>query len=510
VAIMTIIAGPWPKFPLVYEINTRIWLNELSVRANRGLFLDQVPNEELERIARLGFQCIWLMGVWTTGPEAIKVARTDPDLLKDYKKALPDLRTDDIIGSPYAVSKYEVSPSLGGRQGLAGLRNKMGRYGLRLMLDFVPNHMSRDHWLIGEQPDVFVQGTDDDLARNPKAFFKSPSGKVIACGRDPYFPAWEDTAQINYAQASGRNVMKGKILDIASQCDGVRCDMAMLILPEILERTWGPKLGANPNRASFWKETIPEVLKQNPNFLFMAEAYWDLEWRLQQEGFNFTYDKTLYDRLRKSDFRGVRQHLQGDKNFEERCARFVENHDEPRAAASFGPGRAQSAAVATFFCPGLKLFYEGQLEGRKVRPPVQLGRRPNEPEDIETAIFYEKILDVLHDPIFQDGNFEVREVQSAGWGDVSNDAVLAMYWTPSARTTLRCVGYLIVVNLTGFRAYGRIPLPQTTFISGKQFVFYDRYDAKRYERDGNELGWPGLYVSLEGHQPHLFEITLKA
>ena len=508
---MTFIAGPWPKFPLVYEINTRIWLKELSARAHRGLFLNEVPNDEIERIARLGFQCIWLMGVWTTGPEAIRIARADPDLQKDYRKALPDVSIDDIIGSPYAVSRYEVSPLLGGPQALAGLREKMARFGLRLMLDFVPNHTSRDHEFTVTEPDVFVQGTDDDLARNPKAFFRTSNGSVIACGRDPYFPAWEDTAQINYAQACGRSRMKEELLKIAAQCDGVRCDMAMLILPEILERTWNSRLGANPIRGSFWKETIPEVRKQSPYFLFMAEAYWDLEWRLQEEGFNFTYDKTLYDRLRKNDNRGVHQHLQGDKNFEERCARFIENHDEPRAAAAFGPGRARSAAVATFFCPGLKLFYEGQLEGRKVRPPVQLGRRPHETEDIETAIFYEKILDVLHDPIFQDGVFEAREVQSAGWGDVSNDSILALYWTPAPdKGHPRSLAYLIVVNLNGSRAYGRIPLPQKTFLGGKQYVFYDRFDSKRYERDGGEVAWPGLYVSLEAHQPHLFEISSKA
>ena len=507
---MTIIAGNWPKFPLVYEINTRIWLNEFSKRANRGLTLNEIPIDEIERISRLGFQCIWLMGVWTTGPEAIALGRSDPELQRDYKRALPDVTNDDVIGSPYAISRYEVSPLLGGPAALAGFRDKMARYGLRLMLDYVPNHTSRDHWHIAEQPDVFVQGSDDDLARNPRAFFKSPSGKIIACGRDPYFPAWEDTAQINYAQAAGRTEMKNQLMSVASQCDGVRCDMAMLILPEILERTWGSKLGANPNRNSFWKETIPEIRKSYPNFLFMAEAYWDLEWRLQEEGFNFTYDKTLYDRLRKNDLRGVRQHLQGEKSFEERCARFVENHDEPRAAASFGPSRARSAAVATFFCPGLKLFYEGQLEGRKVRPPVQLGRRPYESEDIETAIFYEKILDVLHEPIFQEGVFNVRDVQSAGWGDLSNESILAFYWTPPITATQRYIAYLIVVNLKGTRAYGRIPLPQETFTAGKQFVFYDRYDAKRYERDGNELSWPGLYVSLEAHQPHLFEISAKA
>jgi hypothetical protein len=507
---MATFMGAWPKSPLVYEINTRVWLAELSARAGRPLTLDQIPNEEFERISRMGFQCVWMMGVWPTGPESLQVSRTLPELLKAYREALPDFKMEDCIGSPYAVSRYEVNPALGGPPALAAMREKLARFGMRLLLDFVPNHTALDHFLVNENPDVFVRGNEDDLKRTPNGYFKNKSGQIVACGRDPYFPAWQDTAQINYAQAPGRSAMKEALLRVASQCDGVRCDMAMLILPEILERTWGSALGANPNRNSWWKETIPEVLKAHPNFLFMAEAYWDMEWRLQQEGFHFTYDKTLYDRLRKGDFKGVRHHFQGEKSFEERCARFVENHDEPRAAAAFGPGRARSAAVASFFGQGLKLFHEGQLEGRRVRLPVQLVRRPQEPEDVETAVFYEKVLDVLRDPIFQDGNFSLREVQSAGWGDVSNDSIVAYYWTPPAsKSSRRVTSFLVVVNLNGMRAYGRIPLPQNTFTGGKQFVFHDRFDGKRYEREGGELGFPGLYVSLEGHQPHLFEISAK-
>ena len=501
--------GPWPKNPAVYEINTRIWLAELSKRTGKMLSLDQVPDEELERIAQQGFHGVWLMGVWTTGTEAIAIARTQTDLQEEYQRALPDVAPEDIIGSPYAITTYRVSPLLGGPPALVNLRQRLAKHGLRLILDFVCNHTSRDHKLVYEHPEVFVSGTPADLEREPRNYFKTSTGVILAHGRDPYFPGWSDTAQINYAQRPGREAMKGKLEYIASQCDGVRCDMAMLILPEILERVWDGRLGPEPNRASFWKEAIADTLALNPNFLFLAESYWGLEWKLQQEGFHFTYDKTLYDRLREHDFRNVRQHLHADKVFQEHCARFIENHDEPRAATAFGAARSRSAAVATFFCPGFKLLHEGQLQGWRVKIPVQLGRRPQEKEDVEIALFYDKILPVLSDPIFQDGTFSICDVNSSGWGDASNDSLLAYLWEPPASRATRCTAFLVAVNLGDNRAFGRVPIPARVLGDCKQLVLNDRYDGKRYEREAEELKWPGLYVALEGHSPHLFEISGK-
>jgi len=503
-------ANPWPKYPLVYEVNTRAWLTELSARLGRPTTLDKVPHEEIEHLARLGFHGAWLMGVWTTGPEAVEVARTDPELQSAYRQALPDFAPQDVIGSPYAVTEYKVAPALGGPDALAGLRIRLAQYGLRLVLDFVPNHTARDHRLTHERPDAYVQGSAEDLAREPRAFFKTAEGRILAHGRDPYFPPWPDTAQLNVAQSAGRETMKAELLNVAAQCDGIRCDMAMLVLPDIVERVWGPRLGPNPIRKSVWVEAIEEVRRRFPHCLMLAESYWDMEWRLQQEGFDFTYDQKLYERLRQGDFRAVRLHLQAERGFQDRTARFTENHDQPRAITAFGPARARSAAVASFFSPGLHLFHEGQLEGHRTKIPVQLRRRAAESEDIETALFYEKLLGVLQDPLFQDGVFQVREVRSPGWGDTSSDSLLAVSWMPpGGRSNGALQGFLIVVNLGGFHAYGRVPLPAETFTKGRSFIFYDRYDGKRYEREGGELAWPGLYVALEGNQPHIFEITAK-
>src|SRR5687768_12350408 len=263
----------WPRYPLVYEINTRVWLRELSVRHRRTVTLATVPSEAIAPIGVLGFDAVWLMGVWATGPEAVWAARHDARMRAEYDRALPDGTDADVIGSPYAVSRYEVAEEIGGPGGLQVLRARLAAQGIRVILDFVPNHTAMDHRLVHERPEAFVQGTSEDLARDPTSFFRSREGAIVAHGRDPYFPAWTDTAQVNYASRAGREALMQILLRIAAQCDGLRCDMAMLILPDVFARTWEGRLGPDPALDSFWKEAISAVLARHPRFLFLAEAY---------------------------------------------------------------------------------------------------------------------------------------------------------------------------------------------------------------------------------------------
>src|SRR5262249_12058491 len=130
--------------------------------------------------------------------------------------------------------------------------------------------------------------------------------------------------------------------------DGVRCDMAMLVLPEVFERTWGVQA------QSFWPRAIRLVRERAPEFCFMAEVYWDLEWTLQQQGFDFTYDKRLYDRLREGHARPVREHFCAGLDYQSKMARFLENHDEARSAAAFPPTVHEAAAAVTYLSPGLR------------------------------------------------------------------------------------------------------------------------------------------------------------
>jgi glycosidase len=270
-----------------------------------------------------------------------------------------------------------VDEHLGGREGLAIARGELARRGLKLILDFVPNHVAPDHPWVTQHPEYFIQGNAGDAKNDPASFFEA-GGKVFACGRDPYFPAWPDVLQLNAFQPGLRKAVIETLSDMAGQCDGIRCDMAMLMLNDIFGRTWGARAGEKP-ASDYWRTVIPATQGKHPEFKFMAEAYWDLEWELQQQGFDFCYDKKLYDRLEHDPAESVRLHLCAGQAYQDRLVRFIENHDEPRAAAAFMPAKGRAAAVTVATLPGARLLHEGQFEGRKVRLRFSSGAVPLSP-----------------------------------------------------------------------------------------------------------------------------------
>ena len=253
---------------------------------------------------------------------------------------------------------------------------------------------------------------------------------LLAYGRDPYFAGWPDTLQLNYANPATQEAMIAELLRIAGQCDGVRCDMAMLVLPDVFERTWGHRAPL------FWPRATQRVRERAPGFCFMAEVYWDLEWTMLQQGFDYAYDKRLYDRLREGHARPVREHLLAGLDFQNKLARFLENHDEPRAAATFAPGKHEAAAVITFLSPGLRFFHQGQFEGRRKRISPHLVRAPLEPTDKTLQQFYDRLLAVIRQPIVRDGQWRLLECATAWDGNptcgVLHRLVLARSRRPAA------------------------------------------------------------------------------
>jgi hypothetical protein len=487
---------PWPLHPVIYEINTWVWLSELGQKYQRPVTLATVPPEEWEQIASLGFDAVWFMGVWERSPAGIAISMQNPGLLEDFKRALPDFAVEDNVGSPYCVRRYVVDEHLGGPQGLAAARSHLSERGLRLILDFVPNHVAPDHPWVSDRPEYFVQGNADD-AKNDSASFVEAGSTVFARGRDPYFPAWPDVLQLNAFQPGLRQAVVATIGEIAGQCDGIRCDMAMLMLNDIFERTWGNRAGNKPIE-DYWKTVIPSIKAQWPEFKFIAEAYWDLEWELQQQGFDHCYDKKLYDRLEHENAESVRQHLLADAAYQQGMVRFIENHDEPRAAATFPGGKGRAAAVAILTLTGARLLHEGQFEGMKVRLPVFLGRRPPEPVDQDLVAFYGHLLQEVNREVFRNGEWRLCEM--SGWPDNQSYQNILAWWCVKEEEH-----YLIVVNYSDGAAQARVHGPWHE-LRGETWRLDDVLSGNIYDRNGDELREAGLYVDLGPWQCHLFQL----
>ncbi len=476
-----------PRYPALYEINTRAWLWRLSQQAGRHVTLADVDDATLDDLARRGFDWIWLLSVWQRGVASRAVSRGTPAWRGEFEAALPNLVEDDICGSGFAIGSYEVDAVLGGKAALAAFRSRLAARGMRLMLDFVPNHTALDHPWTRAHPDFFVQGSEQALAAAPENYCRietAQGGRIMAHGRDPNFPGWPDTLQLDYANPALQVAQMGELATIAAQCDGVRCDMAMLLLPDVFQRTWGR---APP---PFWPKAIAAVRGAHPGFCFMAEAYWDLEWTLQQQGFDYCYDKRLYDRLCHGDADAIRGHLSAGLDYQDRLARFLENHDEPRAVLAFPWPRHQAAAIVTSFAPGLRFFHQGQLEGALVRVPAHLRRGPVEPRNAEVAAFYDRLLEGLRSDAFRHGAWSQIGPQQAWDGNPTGKDFVAFAWHgPAGERSV------IVVNFSDHQAQCRLRLPFAG-LAGQRLRLVDRMSSDVYDRDGASLADPGLFIDL--------------
>jgi hypothetical protein len=286
-----------------------------------------------------------------------------------------------------------------------------------------------------------------------------------------------DLVQLDYRRAETRQAMHASLCQVAARCDGVRCDMAMLVTREVFRRTWGGEF--EPPDAEFWPGAIQDVKRRHPDFLTIAEVYgWgmNLEYELQQQGFDYTYDKTLYDRVLGTDVNALLDHVRGGRlEFQQHLVRFIENHDEERVMARVGQPHSQAAATVALTLPGMRLLHEGQLEGWRTRLPVELGRRPREPVNRELEGFYQRLLDLLRAPVFHQGHWELVEPRSdAG-------SVVAFLW--SWQTEKR----LVAANLSPGRTEGWLRC-NWAGVAGQNWMFRNLLEPS------DTRVWPGTVL----------------
>ena len=486
--------------PKLYEINTRVWIK----RFGNNITLSQIPKTIFINLAEKGINIIWLMGIWKTCTSTIEKYCFEPSLIADYNRSLKDWSKEDVIGSPYAIDDYEVNPSLGSWDELKELKNYLNSIGIKLMLDFVSNHFSAESKHIKINPEIFLKADEEYFANDSFTFFKPDAdpNNVYAHGRDPFYPAWTDTIQINFFSKEARKFMTNLLCKLTDICDGVRCDMAVLPLNNVFHNTWLGllnKYGFTKPDVEFWKEAISEVKTKRADFIFLAEAYWDLEWNLQQLGFDYTYDKRLTERLATNDLAGVLAHLSAEKSFQIKSARFIENHDEPRAVTRFGKQRSLAAATVISTIQGLKFYYDGQFEGKKIKLPLQLGREPDEKVCEPIRNYYDKLLAITKSDIFDKGEWSIMKPISIGYGNTSFENFFAWQWILNSERRI------IVVNYSYLTSQCRLKLD--IGCERKKISIVDLLTGEVYERWVDELNNPGLYIELKAHQSHIFSLT---
>lgn len=486
--------------PSIYEINIRVFLKRFD-RPNYKARLSDVPNDYWSSLVSLGFDYIWLMGIWNTNETTINKYCFEEGLVKSYSKALKDWKPEDVIGSPYSIDSYELNPNICTVDELLKFKKYLNSLGMKLLLDFIPNHLSSESHLIYEQPEIFLQVEEKNYLNDPYTYFQPNiiEKKFFAHGRDPFFPAWQDTAQVNICSRTARNYFIEVLSGLTALCDGVRCDMAMLALSNVFKNTWAGAL--NPKcwqdtPTEFWHELITNTRNKRSDFVFIAEAYWDLEWQLQQLGFDYTYDKRLTDRLKHAHPYEIIDHLKADVKYQQKSMRFIENHDEDRAVTDFGKEKSKAAAIIISTIIGARLFNEGQFEGRKIKLPVQLGREPEEKINDEVKQFYLNLLNITSHNVFKFGEWKLITLLPS-WID-NNFYRNMMAWEWKLKEERR----VVIINYSPSISACRMKLD----ISGYQeeLVLTDLLNSESYTRSAEEIYHTGLYVELKPYHAHIF------
>jgi len=439
---------------------------------------------------------VWLMGVWQRSDLSRQVCVLSPELRNVFEKALPGHSEADILGSPYAVLDYQPEPALGNWEDLKKVRRQLNERGMGLVLDFVPNHTAADHRWVYEHPEFYILGSQEDYRRDNNSFFEIESrGQKYypAHGRDPNFEAWTDTAQLNFFNPAMRAALINEVHRLAGFCDGLRCDMAMLVMNEVISRVWGSHSRAPLPASEFWRDLTGGL----PDLLFSAEAYWDKEWELQQMGFDYVYDKRLYDRLKSNPPGDVRGHLRAEMDYQKKLVRFIENHDEECSLAAFGVERVKGAAALISMLPGMKLYHHGQTDGRRIKMPVQLSRSHSETANPEIEYFYRRLLAAAGDRTAHEGAWKLKTVYEHADQSHHNLIAYTRHLDRQAK--------LVIVNLSPQPSQGRIVF-EDEIDEYENYSFKDRVSGEDSLYKGLWMVHPGLIFELSGYQARVFDI----
>ena len=501
------------KAPRIFQASARHLVSGTEP-ARGSATLDTIDEKWLASIARQGFNWLYLYGVWDSGNAGRAISRAHPSMWAGALSHLSQGSIEDVCGSPFAIREYRVDPKLGDEGSLRRLRDRAQKAGLKLMLDFVVNHTALDHPWVAQRPEWFVQAKGAAADSQPGAFVPLPcqSGeqkdwRVFAHGKDPYFPAWVDTLQLNLLHPDLIRAHTENLLQAARQCDGLRCDMAMLGLGDVFRKTWGvladPADGSPCADEDFWTTAIDQLRSKVPDCLLCGEIYWSMEGRMLDMGFDLAYDKTAYDLLRHGDGRGLQGYEAAVADRLGHLVRFGENHDESRMAAAFGPGRSLAALPLILGSDGPILVHQGQLVGERIPAGIHLSRQAPESSDFDISKRANLLLEFLVDP----GEKQLVRVDAAWPGNPSHECVIVKAWKSTHRKLLLCVNY------AGHPSQARVRLPDSWIEPNANAIHLEMQDhigGLAIAPTLKEIAELGLFVELPPWGTHLFEMGTTA
>ena len=477
------------RHPVIYEINTRPWLYELSVKYKTPITrIENIPLQEFDEIRKNGVDIVWMMGVWKLGEYGLEFDRK-----QDYSYCLPNWTKEDVIGSPYAVYEYTCNPSLCINSDLNWLKAELNKRGIKLMLDFVPNHSAVDAPKAKENPEMYI---------------RAPEGKVdedkytkegIAYGAEEHHFVWKDVLQWNYWNNDTINYMYENIDIIMNWADAIRCDVAYQELNDVFYATWKDELDAHGYtrpELEFWEYAINKAKNLNPNIMFLAESYNDeYNEKLIKLGFDYVYNIDILINLKESGDKFKEYIKDKEGNFWIYKANFVENHDEDRVVANMGGNLQKGKAAGTIAATigGLIFINHGQWEGRKNKLDVHLRRGLEEPDNEEIKNYYKKLHQVIKDKAFRGNNFYYAGVLD---GERKDDFIAYIREEDDSH-------YLVVVNFSENEGCATIPIYN---LRGRRYILvYDALNDVEIMKTYDIVKNYGLKVCLKAWESQIFK-----
>ncbi|MFH1279967.1 MAG: alpha-amylase family glycosyl hydrolase [Candidatus Eisenbacteria bacterium] len=554
----------WMSNVVLMAKNTHVWLDQLSKKHGRAMGrLSDIPDEELDRLARWGFGGLWLIGLWERSNASRKI--------KQYTG------NPEAVASAYSLDDYRIADDLGGEEAYRDLRERAAARGIRLASDMVPNHMGIDsrwvrehpHWFLGldhppypwytfgggdlsDDPRVGVYIEDGYWERRDAAVVfrrvdrETGENRYIYHGNDGTSMPWNDTAQLNFLLPEVREGVIRTILHVARRFPIIRFDAAMTLAKRHYQRLWYPQpgdAGAIPSRAEhgmtkeefdrrmpveFWREVVDRIAAEAPDTLLLAEAFWLMEgYFVRTLGMHRVYNSAFMNMLKMEENQKYRQTIKNVLEFSpevlKRFVNFMSNPDERTAVEQFGKGdKYFGVCMLMVTMPGLPMFGHGQIEGFAEKYGMEYQKAYwDEMVDEQMVIRHEaEIFPLMRmRSLFSGaGNFVLFDFVREGGGvdenvfayaNRSGDERGLVLFNNVYERTAGSIRESTAINVGSADAprLVRRTLREALGLDGSEGVFYSFRDAVsglEFLRSGRELAERGLFAPLDGYRCHAF------